>query len=57
MNSLKEGEQLLGASGSEDESSGLVVVFRALFPGRQTGKDNGTAFKAFGAVDEVIFKE
>ena len=29
MNSLKEGQQLLGAGGSKDEGAGLVVVFRA----------------------------
>ena len=48
---------MLCAGGSQDEGAGLVVVFRALFPSGQTGEDDGTAFKAFGAVDGVFFKE
>jgi hypothetical protein len=50
---LQDGEDLLGTGGSENEGAGLVVVFRALFPGGQTGEDDGTALKAFGAVDGV----
>ena len=48
---------MLGAGGSKDESAGLVVVFRALFPGWQTGEDDGSTLEAFGAVDGVFFKE
>jgi hypothetical protein len=54
---MQGSNQLLGAGGSEDEGAGLVFVFRALFPGGQTGEDDGTAFETFGTVDEVIFKE
>ena len=48
---------MLSEGGSEDKSAGLVVVIRALFPGWQAGEDDGTALKAFGAVDGVFFKE
>lgn len=48
---MNDSEKLLGASGSEDEGAGLVVVIRALFPCGQTGEDDGTAFEAFGTVD------
>ena len=51
--SLQDGEELLGAGGSEDEGAGLVVVFRALFPSGQTSEDDGSALQAFGAVDGV----
>jgi hypothetical protein len=44
---------LLGAGGSENEGAGLVVVLRALFPGGQSGEDDGSALKAFGAVNGV----
>ena len=46
-------KQLLGAGGSEDEGAGLVVVFRALFPGGKAGEDDGAALEAFGAVNGV----
>jgi hypothetical protein len=49
--SLQDGEELLGAGGSENEGAGLVVVFRALFPSGQTSEDDGSALQAFGAVD------
>ena len=48
---MQDGEELLGAGGSDDEGAGLVVVFRALFPGWQSGEDDGSALEAFGAVD------
>ncbi len=51
--STQDSQQLLGASGTEEEGASLVVVFRALFPSGQTGEDDGTAFEAFGAVDGV----
>ena len=51
--SLQDGEKLLGAGGSEDEGAGLVVVFRALFPGREASEDDSSALKAFGTVDGV----
>ena len=54
---MQDGEQLLGTGCAKNEGAGLVVVFRALFPSGQTGEDDGTAFKAFGAVDGVFFKE
>ena len=41
----------MGAGGTEDEGAGLVVIIRALFPGGQTSKDDGSALKAFGTVD------
>jgi hypothetical protein len=50
---LQDGQQLLGTGGSEDEGAGLVVIIRALFPGWQAGEDDGSALKAFGAVDGV----
>ena len=50
---MNNSEKLLGAGGSENESAGLVVVFRALFPGRQASEDDGSAFEAFGTVDGV----
>jgi hypothetical protein len=48
--SLQDGEELLGTGGAEDEGAGLVVIISALFPGWQAGEDDGSAFKAFGAV-------
>ncbi len=50
---MQDSNQLLGTGGSEDEGAGLVVVFRALFPGGQTGEDNCAALEAFGAVNGV----
>ena len=50
---MNDSEKLLGAGGSEDEGAGLVVVFRALFPGGQAGEDNCAALEAFGTVDGV----
>jgi len=53
QDSLQDGEELLGAGGSEDEGAGLVVVFRAVFPCGQTSEDDGAALEAFGAVNGV----
>jgi len=50
---LQDGEELLGTGGSENEGAGLVVVMRALFPSGESGEDDGSALKAFGAVDGV----
>jgi hypothetical protein len=47
------GQHFLGACGAEDKGAGLVVIIRALFPGWQAGKDDGSALKAFGTVDGV----
>ena len=41
------------AGGSEEKGAGLVVVFRALFPSGKAGEDDGSALKAFSAVDGV----
>jgi hypothetical protein len=54
---MNDNEKLLGASGSEDEGAGLVVVFHALFPGGEASEDDSSALEAFSAVDEVIVKE
>ena len=48
---MQDSNQLLGAGCSENEGSGLVVVFCTLFPSGESGEDDGAAFKAFGAVD------
>ena len=53
---MNDSEKLLGAGGSEDEGAGLVVVFRALFPGWQAGEDDCSALEAFRAVDGMIIK-
>ncbi len=44
---------MLSAGCPEDEGAGLVVVFRALFPGGKAGEDDGSALEAFGSVNGV----